>query len=71
MAGRVGRAGVTLAIFVGAAALVGCRGGPRADDDLDLVDSGGVTRGPYPLANVCIEYAAIAAKLVDLCWLQM
>jgi hypothetical protein len=49
---------------VGAAALVGCRGGPRADDDLDLVDSGGVTRGPYPLANVCIEYAAIAAKLV-------
>ncbi len=67
MAGRVGRAGVALAVAGSLTALVGCRGGPdvRDDtDDTDVLDSGGVTRAPYPLANVCIEYAAIAAKLV-------
>jgi hypothetical protein len=43
---------------------LGCRAGTEPRGDTDLVDSGGVTRAPYPLANVCIEYAAIAATLV-------
>lgn len=64
MAGRVGRAGVSLAVAGLWALLVGCRAKSDPGEDTDVVDSGDVARAPYPLANVCIEYAAIAAKLV-------
>lgn len=64
MAGRIGRAGVALALGGLGFTLVGCYPASDRPHDTDVSDTSGGVRAPYPLANVCIEYAAIAAKLV-------